>query len=1002
MKHTTIYSLLALALTTPLAQAAEKSITPKDPALVNQERILYWLEKRGEIKSDSSDIEKELAVKQYLGNSLNIQAKTPALVSSSLKQRQASILKGVATEQKIINNKTVKVLAVLIDFPDLPHNDNGLSSGDTDMYYSSYPASHYDGLMFSETGFTGPSGQTLESGYNFYQDESGGTFFFTGKSYGWVTADNDAVHYGENDVDTENDKNVPALVKEAVTKAVQEYGINLAEYDVEDPYDLDNDGNIEEADGLIDHVMIYHSSVGEEAGGGVLGDDAIWSHRFYVDGQQGGYTIPGTNKKVFGYTIQPIDAATGVVVHEFGHDLGLPDEYDIEGSEVGSPVGIWSVMASGSWVGSPAGTKPTGFSPYARSFLQNTYGGDWIDETVVELSDLEDASQDIALVEASNHSGNANQIRVNIPAPLEDFTAPYTGSYQYYSGKGDMKSNSMSFDVELPATGTLELSMKAHWDIEVDWDYLVVKANDTVLAGNHTKATNSQHPSVANFITGKSLDITGAEGSEGWVDLTFDVTSFAGQTVTFSFNYETDQAVGGYGFVADDIVVKQSGTSVYFDGAESEGTATFAGFHRVANQAPMLPQNYWIQLRSANGRDAGLANTFNTPGVLVWFGNENYSDNKVGDTVEGHPGYGFVGVVDADQNIIMDGSSIGSTLSQIRDAAFGLYNQKSSSGDTNLAPISVFDDSNDYSSPEQPASGLVLPEHGFKMEVIEQSTNSSTATVKLSAAPLELTAGFDFQRNFREVTFFNDTAGGTPGYTYEWNFGDGSEVSTEESPVHSYAASGSYTVTLTVTDQDGTVSEFQQQVIIGDVLSVDFNSSVSGSSVELSAVIDGGVESYNVEWDFGDDNQDTGTNVSHSYALTGTYTITMTVTSGDNQQAQATREVSVVAPLNVNFTSSRNNLTVTFSSTATGGDGSYTYSWDFGDGNSSTAKSPSHTYSTAGSYDVTFKVTDGSGVEREMTQSVTVSEPPSNGGSGGGSANWLLLMLLGLVLIRRR
>lgn len=1001
MKHTTIYSLLALALTTPLAQAAEKSITPKDPALVNQERILYWLEKRGEIQSTASESEKELAVKQYLGKSLNTHSKTPLLVTNGLKARQEAIIKGVSIEQKTINNKTVKVLAVLIDFPDLAHDDNGLSSGDTDMYYSSYPASHYDDLMFSETGFTGPSGQTLDSGYNFYQDESGGTFSFTGKTYGWVTADNNASYYGENDPDNDDsDKNVPALVKEAVTKAVQEHGINLAEYDLEDPYDLDEDGNIEEADGLIDHVMIYHASVGEEAGGGVLGDDAIWSHRFFVDGQKGGYTIPGTSKKLFGYTIQPIDAATGVVVHEFGHDLGLSDEYDIAGSEEGSPVGIWSVMASGSWVGNPAGTKPTGFSPHARSFLQNTYGGDWIDELVVNLDDIMGNAQDVSLVEASNHSGTVNQIRVNLPEPLFDFMPPYTGSYQYYSGKGDMKSNSMSFNVDLPATGTLELSMKAHWDIEVDWDYLVVKANETVLAGNHTKVTNSQHPSVTNFITGKSLDISGAEGTEGWVDLTFDVTAYAGQSVTFSLNYETDQSVGGYGFVADDIVVKQSGATIHTDGAEAADAVTLDGFSRASDKAPGLPQNYWIQLRSANGRDAGLGNTFNSPGVLVWFGNENYSDNKVG--VDDHPGFGFTGVVDADQNIIMDGSSIGSTLSQIRDAAFSIYNQKTSSADNHLSAISVFDDSNDYSSPQQPASGLVLPEHGFKMEVIEQASNSSTAIVKLSAAPLELTANFSFARNFRDVTFNNDSVGGTPGYTYEWNFGDGSAISTEESPVHSYVASGSYTVTLTVTDQDGTVSELQQLVIIGEVLSVDFNSSVSGSSVELGAVIDGGVESYDVEWDFGDDNQGTGANASHSYALTGTYTITMTVTSGDNQQAQATREVSVVAPLNVNFTSSRNNLSVTFSSTATGGDGSYTYSWDFGDGNSSTAKSPSHTYSAAGSYDVTFKVTDGSGVEREMTQSVTVSEPPSSGGGGGGSANWLLLMLLGLVLIRRR
>ena len=1000
MKHSVIYSVLAFALASPVSQAVEQTVTPKDPALVNQERILYWLEKRGELEADASESAKQRALQSYIGKSLQAQPKTPALVSNKIKQKHQAVVKGVYSEQKTVKNKTVNVLAVMIDFPDLPHDDNQLTSGDTDMYYSSYPVSHYDDLMFSPTGFTGPSGQTLESGYNFYQDESGGTFFFTGKSYGWVTADNNAAYYGENDPDrNDNDKAVPALVKEAVTKAVQENGINLADYDVEDPYDLDGDGNIEEADGLIDHVMIYHSSVGEEAGGGVLGADAIWSHRFYVDAQQGGYTIPGTNKKVFGYTVQPIDAATGVVVHEFGHDLGLPDEYDIGGSSEGSPVGIWSVMASGSWVGNPAGTNPTGFSPYTRAFLQATYGGDWIDELTVDLEDLVSGSQEVDLVEASNHTGTVNQIRVNIPSPLFDFTPPYTGSYQYYSGKGDMKSNSMSFTVDLPASGTLELSMKAHWDIEVDWDYLLVKANDNVLSGNHTKANNSQHAGVTNFITGKSIDISGAEGSEGWVDLTFDVSAYAGQTVTFSFNYETDQSVGGYGFIADDIVVTQSSSVIYSDGAEVADTVTLNGFSRASDKAPGLPQNYWIQLRGFNGRDSGFNNTFNSPGVLVWFGNENYSDNKVGPN--DHPGYGFTGVVDADQNIIMNGANPGSTLTQIRDAAFSLYNQKSTSNDNHLTAISVFDDSNDYSSPEQPASGLVLPTHGFSMEVLQQAANSSTAKVRLNVAPLELTADFSYSKSFREVTFTNESAGGNPVYTYEWDFGDGSEVSTDESPVHTYAASGTYTVTLTVTDQDTTVSQTEQSITIAEPLSVDFNETISDGSVTFNSTVTGGEEAYDIAWVFGDGNQDTGANVSHTYALTGTYTVTMTVTSADNQQAEASKQVSVVVPLAVNFSANISDRTVTFSSNVLGGDGTYTYDWDFGDGTTSSMVSGTHTYAEAGTYSVTLKVTDSTGAEAEFSRSVTVSNP-SSGGGGGGSTNWLLLLLLGLVLYKRR
>ncbi|MGR5913425.1 immune inhibitor A domain-containing protein [Bacillus pacificus] len=70
--------------------------------------------------------------------------------------------------------------------------------------------------------------------------------------------------------------------------------------------------------------------------------------------------MKGQNQKVdyFGgkvaahdYTIEPEDGAVGVFAHEFGHDLGLPDEYDTKYTGTGSPVEAWSLMSGGSWTG---------------------------------------------------------------------------------------------------------------------------------------------------------------------------------------------------------------------------------------------------------------------------------------------------------------------------------------------------------------------------------------------------------------------------------------------------------------------------------------------------------------------------------------------------------------------------------------------------------------------------------------------------------------------------
>ena len=132
---------------------------------------------------------------------------------------------------------------------------------------------------------------------------------------------------------------------------------DLSQFDRFDRYDTNGDGNQNEPDGVIDHLMVIHAGVGQEAGGGKLGDDAIWSHRSKL---AVAVAIEGTKSKVdyFGgkvaahdYTIEPEDGAVGVFAHEFGHDLGLPDEYDTKYTGNGSPVEAWSLMSGGSWTG---------------------------------------------------------------------------------------------------------------------------------------------------------------------------------------------------------------------------------------------------------------------------------------------------------------------------------------------------------------------------------------------------------------------------------------------------------------------------------------------------------------------------------------------------------------------------------------------------------------------------------------------------------------------------
>ncbi|QYK09290.1 immune inhibitor A domain-containing protein [Shewanella mangrovisoli] len=906
-------SITALGLMLALlsgASIAAPNHTPADAGVINKERILYWLIKRGEVSADASDSVKQAAVEAYIARASLAQPKEPRMVIEAEHdrlQKAKSTAMMRASAQRVLADadvtKTVKVLTVLIDFPDLKYNNNGLTASDTDMYYPSYPASHYKNLLFSTTGFNGPQGQTLDSAYQYYQAVSGKTFFFTGDVKGWYTASQNADYYGANDADTGSDANVTELVKEAVSQAVANMSAaELATYDVEDPYDFNDNGNLNEPDGIIDHVMIFHSSIGEETGGGKLGDNAIWSHRYYVDQSTQGYSLPGSSKKLFGYTIQPIDAATGVCTHEFGHDLGLPDEYDTTDNtnKDGSPVGFWSLMSGGSWTGALAGTKPSGFSPYARSYLQKKYKGKWLNEREISLDSIPRSGMEVTLNQASNQD-LVNQVSIPLPAAPIAFKAPYQGSYQYYSGQGDMLSNSMSFTANLPATSEkLTLTMQASWEIEADYDYMQVKVNGVAMAGNYTKSVNAIN-SARHIITGKSSSISTAVGSDAWVGLEYDLSAYAGKAVTIEFTYVTDEAAIESGITIDNISIKQGATELYADNAEIGGKATLAGYSRITSTRPGAASRYLIQLRSHNGVDAGLKDEGFDPGVLLWLEDFSYQDNNVSD----HPGHSLIGVIDADQNRI----SAGSTDVQIRDAAFSTVRQTAYKGDTNLSPVSLFDDSLDYSAPLQPQAGMVLQKLGLTMQVVSQASDNSTAVIRLANANTDpgftpLTAAIDLSQSGLTATVAAVVDGGEGAYTYAWDFGVAGATSTSASATYTYANAGTYTLTLTVTDAKGASVTVTKTLVVSLPLTAGFSASANQLTVNFSNTSAGGVGSLSYTWNFGDGTSSTSASPTHTYTRAGTYTVTLTVKDTQNATASSSSSVTVTAPTTPAETSS--------------------------------------------------------------------------------------------------
>jgi PKD repeat protein len=253
-------------------------------------------------------------------------------------------------------------------------------------------------------------------------------------------------------------------------------------------------------------------------------------------------------------------------------------------------------------------------------------------------------------------------------------------------------------------------------------------------------------------------------------------------------------------------------------------------------------------------------------------------------------------------------------------------------------------------------------------------TNASPTAAFTASCAEDLSCDFDGSGSSDDGTIVS----------WDWDFGDGSTAA-GVTPSHTYAETGSYAVTLTVTDDQGATGSTTKSVKVGnEAPTADFISLCSGLSCawdgNYSSDPDGTIVSYH--WDLGDGTEKTVAMPSHTYAADGTYTVVLTVTDDQGATDSKSEDVTVSggetsneAPVS-DFSVSCADLACDFTDASSDPDGSIaSWSWEFGDGSGSTEQHPSHTYGAGGTYTVSLTVTDDAGATDTSSQDVSVSEP---------------------------
>lgn len=659
------------------------------------------------------------------------------------------------------------------EFSDLAHNEIPEPDRTVDnstIWVEDFGTAYYNEMLYGR-------GASANSVAEYFLEQSSGRYTIGGACEEWVAVPGDHTVYDDGNATNDTSENVWIFLQDsldawyaaqiAAGKTTEEIDDFLADYDLYDRYDADGDSVFAEPDGYIDHFQSLHAGEGEEAGGGVLGDEAIWSHSWYAyygligevgptlpddddadtDPENvllGGVQIGDSGYWVGDYTIQPENGGVGVFAHEYTHDLGVPDLYDTVGGD--NATSFWTLMDSGSWLSQvdyDLGSAPDHLGAWEKLQLG------WLNLAIASPG----TTGNVVLGPAEYNSTQAQALRVDLPDKFLEWSigAPYAGTQFYYSDAGDNLRNTMTKAVSLPAGATL--SAMVNYGIEEGYDYaaLVVSTD-----GGATWDT------VPTSLSNSSVEPNGIDGfSNDWVPLTADLSAYAGD-VELGFQYVTDGGVAEVGFMVDELAISDQ----TLDGAETDAGWAFDGFKVSDGIEGGDFENYYLaEFRQYWGYDVALQNAYNwgflkgkaakpdwaerfpyQDGLLIWYCDTSMRDNNTSV----HPGSGFALPVDAHARALRIGKTKTLWRNRIQsyDSTFGQnatdmlplhYNGKLQPVPS-LPGVATFDDAVSYWDPANPTGSVIIPAGmGAKMTVLGTYASGGAwyMTVQVSAPVLE-------------------------------------------------------------------------------------------------------------------------------------------------------------------------------------------------------------------------------------------------------------------------
>ena len=599
----------------------------------------------------------------------------------------------------------------------------------------------YDNDYFEETAF----GST-NSMWDYFDEVSKGSLNIEGEVFGPYTLDGDAADYSSGS----------SFVRESV---------EIADDDIYYPN--------------FDAVVAIHSGPGGESSGD---SNDIWSAHWPSitintddEDEDGDDHVIRRISQVPEYQLSNGERnPLGVWCHEFGHELGLPDYYDTDGSSEG--VGNWAVMAAGSWGNN--GETPVYFSAYSRYWLG------W-DEPILIQDDVTNL-----VIEPASEGGKIYKL----PIP-----GNWSASEQYFLLENRQQTK---YDTYLPGEGLLI------WHIDEEIMFSKWSSNTVNNDENHKGMDLEEADGDDDLDTGENRGDdgdpfrTGSFSKDTYPDSLAYNGSESGWKI-YNIEVDGDNIIVDISFLskphaiadADEAVVAE-GEALQFYGNESwdeDGqivnyTWNFGDgkYNYTDNPVHIFTENGEYNVTLTVRDNSGLEDTY----VLNIFVNKPPIAN-----------------VSISKTIVMLGESI----------TFDAANSYDMDGDIDFYYWN-FDDGR--------TSNQMIKEHTYSdsgifnvsLKLIDNLNDISTTyyTIQVINSLPEIVFEIN-PNNGNTLTLYEfiDSSSDSDGEIQEWLwlFGDGNS-SNEINPTHYYSFPGFYNVTLTLTDDQNGVNSSRLMIFV--------------------------------------------------------------------------------------------------------------------------------------------------------------------------------------------